>query len=176
MRDAGARHRPCFLRRGVRRNLNSDCAFLEKTEGARNATGPGGPTHLDASRHRGLSKSIIASPPSPWRPARGVLGLLRSAPGGRAVSGCLRYRRRTYPPLRAQTAPGKSGHAGNHRQWGPVTRGRRAGTERLGPPGGYRCRISDIPFPATAPRPASGDADQTPLVSKGRDARTISIG
>ena len=175
MRDAGARHRPCFLRRGVRRNLNSDCAFLEKTEGARNATGPGGPTHLDASRHRGLSKSIIASPPSPWRPARGVLGLLRSAPGGRAVSGCLRYRRRTYPPLRAQTAPGKSGHAGNHRQWGPVTRGRRAGTKRLGPPVGLNApHLRRTPGHRSPPRVCE-TLIRHPSVT-GQDARTISIG
>ena len=28
---------------------------------------------------------------------------------------------------------------------------------------GHLRRISDAPIPATAPRPASGDADQTPL-------------
>jgi hypothetical protein len=38
-------------------------------------------------------------------------------------------------------------------------------------------RISDASHsPATAPRPASGDADQTPLGHKGRDNRTIFIG
>ena len=41
-------------------------ALEKETEGARDAKGPDGPTGLDASRHRGLSKSdIAASPPSP---------------------------------------------------------------------------------------------------------------
>ena len=56
----------------------------QRTEGARDAKGPDGPADLDASRHRGLSKSggppspfratarQAASPPNPRRPARGV--------------------------------------------------------------------------------------------------------
>jgi len=48
-------HRPYFSGAGNAVAWKS-CASLEKTEGARNTTGPGGPTHLDASRHRGLSK------------------------------------------------------------------------------------------------------------------------
>ena len=35
---------------------------LESTEGARDAKGPGGPTGLDASRHRGLSKVPVSLP------------------------------------------------------------------------------------------------------------------
>jgi len=65
-----------------------------------------GPAGLDASRHRGLSKSdSAASPPNPRRPARGVLGLLRLAPGGRPVSGdppFLANWKAVYPPLWAQ--------------------------------------------------------------------------
>src|SRR5665213_1939383 len=46
---------------------------------------------------------------------------------------------------------------------GQVARGFRAGTMRLEPPGSVQ-RISDAQsFPATAPRPASEDAVQTPL-------------
>ena len=44
---------------------------LEKTEGARDAKGPDGPTGLDTSRYRGLSKS--GNPPSLfelWRASR----------------------------------------------------------------------------------------------------------
>ena len=64
-----------------------------RMKGARDASGPGAfkftqnaqtkmlrPTGLDASRHRGVSKSnIAASPPVPRRPARGVF---RSIPQG----------------------------------------------------------------------------------------------
>ena len=44
---------------------------------------------------------------------------------------------------------------------------------RLGPPEGHLRRISNAP-PATAPRPTSNDADQTPLVA-GRDEWHISL-
>ena len=68
------------------------------TEGARDARGPSGPTGLDASRHRGLSKSFVpaartglrdaarpsASPPKPKASrARCLVGLLREGPRGR---------------------------------------------------------------------------------------------
>ncbi len=43
-----------------------------------------------------------------------------------------------------------------------VRRARRVGT-RLGPPGPSSASPLQEKFPATAPRPASGDADQTPL-------------
>jgi len=58
----------------------------KRTEGARDARGPMGPTGLDASRHRGLSKSFVPAfhagsrnwqgnpqvRQNPGRPARGV--------------------------------------------------------------------------------------------------------
>ena len=47
-------------------------------------SGSTGPTGLDASRHRGLSKLITASPPVPRRPARGVF---RFAPRSSQAAG-----------------------------------------------------------------------------------------
>ncbi len=50
--------------------------------------GPGGPAGLDASRHRGLSKSDNRKSAKPKASrARCLLGLLRLAPGGLTVSG-----------------------------------------------------------------------------------------
>ncbi len=49
----------------------------------------------------------------------------------------------------------------------PATCGWHAGTARLGPPGGETTPHLRRPRPATAPRPASGDADQTPLATRG---------
>jgi hypothetical protein len=90
------RHRPYSLSAPGR--PSPDRAHPRKNEGARNAKGPNGPTGLDASRHRGLSKS--SAPPSPFgfgaasrkstKPmasrARCFLGLLRVVPGERPVS------------------------------------------------------------------------------------------
>jgi len=78
-----------------------------------------------------------ASPPNPRRPARGVFRF--APPRPRWTS---RFRHPAlltdaYPPLRAQTVPSTSDRAGCRRQWGPATRGWRAGTKRLGPPGVY---------------------------------------
>ncbi len=51
--------RPVSLRRRVRRRLWGRSASPgRRTEGARDARGPKGPAGLDASRHRGLSKSL----------------------------------------------------------------------------------------------------------------------
>ena len=133
------------------------------------------PTGLDASRHRGLSKSGL--PPSLARPrasrksasplasrARCLLGLLRIAPGGLTLSGLLPYGRTPIHRYRAQTVPSTSDHAGCRRQWGlrDARLARRDGAAWTAGEGKPR-RISDAPSPATAPRPASEDAVQTPL-------------
>jgi hypothetical protein len=101
-----------------------------------------GPTDLDASQHRGMLKSdppfggLTASPPNPRRPARGVLGLLRIAPGERTISGFLPRRRGSQSTASGPIPAGlpvvgcRRGH-----HWGPVAHGRCAGTVRLGPPG-----------------------------------------
>ena len=95
-----------------------------------------GPADLDASRHRGLSKSVIAaSPPVPRRPARDVFRFAPRRP---------RRADNFYPPL--------------------VTPCRGAGSSAAWTAGPRRCISSEASFPATAPRPASEDADQTPLV------------
>ena len=55
--------RPVSLRRRVRRRLWEEPLRPEKEpKGARDARGPIGPAGLDASRHRGLSKSLWALP------------------------------------------------------------------------------------------------------------------
>jgi hypothetical protein len=90
-------HRPYSLSRPRAGPSSLLSCRLPPTEGARDARGPIGPAGLNASRHRGLSTSCVlaarsgssekakraASPPNPGRPARGVLGLLRTVPGGR---------------------------------------------------------------------------------------------
>ena len=153
--------------------FSTPSAALEKNRGRAGRTWvPNGPAGLDASRHRGLSKSgsrrrfaaptsKAASPPVPRRPARGVY---RLAP-------------RRFPVVDAYVPCGdllplRTRHSGRHlltrrrpyRPSGPSTR-TPSGPEasRLGPPG----RVSASPpprhSPATAPRPVSEDAVQTPL-------------
>ena len=111
---------PVFLAAPGRPYSNFLSAALENAEGARDARGPGrtqvyavcankalGPTDLDASRHRGLSKSELPQ----VRPTQGVpravfVGLIRSAPGGLTVSGnppLLSDCQAASPPLWAQT-------------------------------------------------------------------------
>jgi hypothetical protein len=58
-------------------------------------------------------------------------------------------------------------------QWGPATHGWRAGTKRLGPPGSNSASSLPPYSPATAPRPASGDAAPTPLGHEGREFQNI---
>ena len=101
---SGMRHRPYSLR--PRAGRRSSFRRPEKYRGRAERQGSGGPAGLDASRHRGLSKSDnAASPPVPGVPRAVFLGLLRSAPGGRPVSGD--------PPLldggRLSTAAGPGG-------------------------------------------------------------------
>ena len=101
--------RPVSLRRRVRRRpVGRSAAPGERTEGARDARGPRGPAGLDASRHRGLSKSLSPRPhpglgkrqrqsrksakPRASR-ARCLIGLLRTVPGGRPF---VTQSRRTY--------------------------------------------------------------------------------
>ena len=151
-------HRPYSFRRRVRRSPTS--AALERTEGARDAKGPDGPADLDASRHRGLSKSdSAASPPNPRRPAHGVF---RFAPRNPRWADIVTHR------LRASSAPERltpllGGVAPCGRHIAQVATCRVAGLRAAWTAGGLMVPHLRHPAPATAPRPASGDADQTPL-------------
>jgi hypothetical protein len=100
--EARKLHHPYSLRpRGGR----SPLPLPRRTEGARDARGPGGPTGLDASRHRGLSKSdSAASPPFPRRPARGVYRFAPRRPRWSSVRHATPSRGRNTPPL----GPGNS--------------------------------------------------------------------
>src|SRR5665647_2310289 len=93
------------------------------------------------------------------------IGLLRVVPGGRPVRPHTRLEalktlhpwarhlgQRSTDRTRLTYRPSES----------PCVR-RHATTTRLGPPGGEFAPHLRRPHPATAPRPASGDADQTPL-------------
>ena len=55
-KETGMRKRPCFLPAPGRPSL--EISGSPQSEAARNAKGPYGPTRLDASRHRGLSKQL----------------------------------------------------------------------------------------------------------------------
>src|SRR5665213_3769808 len=84
---------PVFFERRRVRRIPILTAALEKYRGRAGRQGPDGPADLDASRHRGLSKSdSAASPPFPWRPARGVLRF--APPRPRWTS---RFRRPAFP-------------------------------------------------------------------------------
>jgi len=145
----------------------------KSTEGARDAKGPTGPADLDASRHRGLSKSgpptlLRATAGKPQvRQTQGVpravfIDLFRSAPGGLPVSGALAFLAIGGPPIH-RCGPKRGGQAVTARH-SPPPRGSSdarigaPGRKRLRPPG--RVSASPLPrhSPATAPHPASGDA------------------
>ena len=103
--------------------------------------------------------------PVPRRPARGVRGLLRAAPGGLPVSGALLREERLSTangPKRCPahlTVPAAAVSEAQRRAE------RHAGTVRLGPP--RRGRTSLRPAAATASRPRLQTFDQTPLANEG---------
>jgi hypothetical protein len=151
---ARVQNRPYSWRRRVRR---SPLPLPPKsTEGARDAKGPGGPTGLDASRHRGLSKSdSAASPPFPRRPARGVYRFAPRRPRWSSVRHATPSQGRNTPPL----GPGNS--AGDALTGSPAYRpsealGVRLGTPgpaRLGPPGlAPHLRCKSFPGHRSPPR------------------------
>lgn len=142
--------RPVSLRRRVRRRVVGEFRVAPvRTEGARDARVPGahkftqcaqtwvlGPTGLDASRHRGLSKSLFVPQvrQNQRRPARGVWRFApRRSPGvGRLCA------MRLLPPLRDQAL---GPNASDRRPAVPAVRAPRRyveapGASRLGPPGG----------------------------------------
>ena len=95
------------------------------------------------------------------------IGLLRFAPGGRTISGDPASSK-IGRPLIHRSGPRwrlrKSDHAGNQRQGGPATHSGAPGRSGLDRRSGEFCAPHlRRPRPATAPHPASGDADQTPL-------------
>ena len=124
-----------------------------------------GPTDLDASRHRGLSKSVLPQVRRfPGVPRAVFLGLLRSVLGSRPFRRVHPYEHRDQSTVEgfgvgpATPDPG----AGPCRQ-GPSARGWRAKTLRLGPPNGFWRRISDAPNRPPLPAPRLETLDQTPL-------------
>ena len=153
-----------------------------RSEGARDARGPNGPTDLDASQHRGMLKS---GPPS--RRFGAPTGIRKSAQPKASRARCFRFapcRPRWTSHFRQPASPLElegclSTAAGPGRAGEPVTgcRHRHHGAQRraAGTPGrrGLDRREGNFaphlrrPLPATAPRPASGDADQTPLATWG---------
>jgi len=147
-------------------------AAPKKNRGRAGRQGPDGPADLDASRHRGLSKSdSAASPPFPRRPARGVLRF--APPRPRWTS---RFRRPASPlelAGRLSTAVGP----GRVRRACDRCRSRHHGARRraVGAPGrggldrrlGDRRRISSAPNRPPPPAPRQKTLDQTPLGSEG---------
>jgi hypothetical protein len=149
-----------------RRRDRLQCELLpparKRTEGARGARGPDGPTGLDASRHRGLSKSLCraASPPNP-KASRARC--LRFAPRRSPVVERLGALERLSTVEDQPCAPTPADKAPALSAVRALDATRCAGSCAAWTAGAKR-RISDARrFPATAPRPASGDADQTPL-------------
>ena len=174
------RHRPYSLSR-PRAGPRLIClpALEQRTEGARNATGPEDPR---ASTPRDIE--ACRRPVSPQvRLLRGVpravfIGLLRIAPGGLTVSGdpaSLLDWKAAYPPL---NGPNGAQHFRPCRRPSPVGPAWRA----AGAPGRSGLdrrprkprRISDAPEPATAPRPVSEDAcADTPRYRGGMDGNIV---
>jgi len=178
-RQADADHRPYSLLRPRAGPSSQSRLPPAPTEGARDARGPIGPTGLDASRHRGLSKSLCLTARSGSNDRQGkpqvrqtlgvpravFIGLLRALPGGRtATQGRnLRVTFHRWGPQAVGDAP-VTGAISAARP--SQASGRAVGTPdaaRLGPPGPHSASPLQGHVPATASRPASGDADQTPL-------------
>jgi hypothetical protein len=160
---AGARHRPCSLRRGVRHRL-PDAGLVRhpafdrpprmRTEGARDAKGRNGPAGLDASRHRGVSKSELPQVrQNPRRPARGVLRFAPQRPRWTSISGFLHYWRAPNHRLRPAAWAGRDVRGLDRRALVPHLR-------------------HQVHSPATAPRPLS-EMLQTPLGNEAGCCRYI---
>src|SRR6185503_686587 len=167
-----------FGRPGVSRIPTSLRRLPEKAEGARDAKGPTGPADLDASRHRGWSKSgpptlLPATAGKPQvRQTQGVpravfIDLFRSAPGGLPVSGALAFLAIGGPPIH-RCGPKRGGQAVTARH-SPPPRG--SSDARIGGPGRKRLRppavsahlrCHFIPRPPL-PTPHLETLDQTPL-------------
>ena len=155
---------------------NSHFQLRPKNEGARNA----GARTTPQVCARCCNKKCTGYPRSagfPGVPHAVFIGLLRSTPGGQTFQALIlatshlttamgpRWRglyRDKLSPRASSRAPARQAD---------LPRDRAAWTAGRGKPR----RISDAPPPATAPRPASEDAAQTPLAS-GRDGEKISLG
>ena len=129
-------------------------AAPERIEGARDAPGPGGPTDPAASQRRGTLSPINRKSA---RPKASRARCLRLAP--HRPRWTYRFRLRgAYPPLRTSAPcvlvrPSKPDAVGR-----PRDARQRAGTKRLGPPGGKLAPHLRRFLPATAPRPVPEDA------------------
>ena len=172
-----------FGRRGVRRRLPPAARSRNRTEGARDAKGPKRtrrPRCLAASRRppsrRHAREVKSASPPFPRRPARGVYRLAPHGPRWTDLSGdppLLSNWKAAYPPLSGPGRAGKPVTGRRCRHHGAQWRAAGApGHMRLGPPGPRIASPMQGHSPATAPRPVSEDAVQTPLGTR-RDARIV---
>ena len=125
------------------------------------------PTGLDASRHRGLSKLIVPQVRRSLGVPRAVFEVCSASPpvdgpfqASPIAVGCLST---AVDPKRC---PALLTMPATARQWGPATRGQRAGTMRLGPPGGEFDAASPTP-PHRPPLPAPRLETADPSVARG---------
>ena len=185
--------RPYSLRRGVRRLLSPAAVPENRGRAGRQGSrahpssrdaqtrtlGPAGPTprDIEACRSRppraSRASRVFRKSAKPNGVPRAVfLGLLRSAPGGLTLSGnppLLSDCQAAYPPLAGPGREGMTCDRSPPRHHGAPWRAAGApGRLRLGPPGPCTASPMQRHSPATAPRPASEDADQTPLGNEGR--------
>ncbi len=138
--DSRPHSRGAFCARGLRR-----CAPWRE-EGRAGRRGPDGPAGLTLSRRSGGTTfldrmpsgfSMTASPPFLRRPARGVVGLLHTAPGGLTFQALTAFKLAATDPIH-RCGGLMSERQGSARATArpPVARGWRAGTVWLGPPVG----------------------------------------
>ena len=139
---------PVFLKGPGQAVAWEKCASLGKERGRAERRVLIGPTDLDASRHRGLSKSLVPQ----VRQVAGVpramfVGLLRVVPGGRPVRPHTRLEAlKTLHPWARQL--GRRSSDRTQRRTGRQrahTCGSTPGATRLGPPEGCLRRISNAP-------------------------------
>ena len=159
--------RPCFLPAPGRPSL--EITGSPQSEGARNAKGPYGPTRLDASRHRGLSKLLETQVHQTNGVPRAMfIGLLRVGLGGRPV----RSLRPLQTPRRSTGGPRPLGlacadkHANRPTgpSGGPGVRTARRTRRGLDRRRGILRRISNAPNRPPLPASASGVLIKRPSV------------
>ena len=154
----------------------------ERTEGARDRW-TRGPRRLATSRHVEVRVSRLRSIRAPTRnrksarsegvPRAVFVGLLQHRPRWSTVRH-VSAKPRDSPPYETRALSRRSSDRGSglltgdppYRRSGASAAARMPGRARLGPPGASVASPTP-PSPATAPRPASGDADQTPLGNGG---------
>ncbi len=150
--EGGLRTAVLLLASGVRPEAWLRNSVHPTKKGGAGRRGRDGPRGLGASRYRGLPGRVVTrTPPVARRPTRGVCGLLRDNPGG------LTEPRSARGPSSIDNASGPRPAFGVWRRLSTppreaVTRGRRAGPLRLGPPGDALRKASTGHRSRSAPR------------------------